>query len=134
MIAVDSSALLAVMLREPDGVRYRDALLAANGDAATSVAQVLEVSIKLLNRFGEVGEAKLPDLLAALNVAIADIDAEQLHEARRAYRQFGKGRHPAGLNYGDCFAYALSKTNNWPLLFKGDDFSKTDVEPASLTA
>ena len=132
MIAVDSSALLAVMLREPDGDLFRDALVRANGEAIASVAQILEVSIRLLHRFGEAGEAMLPALLGELKVGIADIDAEHLHEARAAYRRFGKGRHPAGLNFGDCFAYALSKTNNWPLLFKGDDFAKTDIEAAKV--
>ena len=118
MIAVDSSAILAVLLRESDWRVFRAAFVAAKGQAVTSVAQALEVSIRLLNRFGEQGEAKLPALLAALGIAVVAIDADQFDAARGAYRQFGKGRHAAGLNYGDCFSYALAKTRGLPLLFK----------------
>jgi ribonuclease VapC len=66
-------------------------------------------------------------LLAAANVEIIAVDLPQVHAAREAFRQFGKGRHPAGLNFGDCFSYALAKGRSEPLLFKGSDFSQTDI-------
>ena len=81
-------------------------------------------------RLGEAGAAELDLWLYKAGVEIVAVDAEQIAVARRAWRSYGKGRHPAGLNYGDCFSYALAKTRNEPLLFKGDDFSRTDIEAA----
>jgi ribonuclease VapC len=81
-------------------------------------------------RLGEAGGSELDLWLHKAGVDIVAVDAEQADLARRAWRRFGKGRHPAGLNYGDCFSYALAATTQEPLLFKGHDFSRTDIRPA----
>ena len=79
-------------------------------------------------RLGEAGGRELDLLVHKAQMEVVAVTVEQLEMARHAFRTYGKGRHPAGLNYGDCFAYALSKTSGEPLLFKGNDFSRTDVE------
>jgi ribonuclease VapC len=90
----------------------------------------LETAIVVENRFGESGGRELDLLILRLPIQVASIDREQLEWARIAFRRFGKGRHEAGLNFGDCFAYALAKVSGEPLLFKGQDFSRTDVQAA----
>jgi len=87
----------------------------------------------LESRYGPDGVRDLDLFIAKAQVSLMPVDEEQADLARRAYRKFGKGRHPAGLNFGDCFSYALSRALELPLLFKGNDFSQTDVEchPAS---
>jgi len=87
----------------------------------------------LESRYGADGVRDLDLFIAKAQVSLVPVDEEQADLARRAYRKFGKGRHPAGLNFGDCFSYALSRALELPLLFKGNDFSQTDVEchPAS---
>ena len=79
------------------------------------------------SRYGEAGGRELDLWLVRIGADIVPVDADQAEEARRAWRRFGKGRHPAGLNYGDCFSYALAKARGAPLLFKGDDFRRTDI-------
>ena len=124
---IDTSALLAILLNEPEAVRYR---VAIENDPVRlmSAGSLLESCIVTETRFGEAGGRDLDLLLYKARVEIAAVNAEQVEVARHAFRTFGKGRHPAGLNFGDCFAYALSKTSGEPLLFKGEDFSRTDVE------
>ena len=92
-----------------------------------SAANLVETSIVIEARVGEAGGRELDRLLQKADVDVVAVDAEQADLARHAYRRFGKGRHPAGLNYGDCFSYALAISAGEPLLFKGDDFIHTDV-------
>ena len=92
-----------------------------------SAATFLEASIVIEARLGDPGGREFDLWLHRAEVEILPADAEQVDMARRAWRRFGRGRHPAGLNYGDCFSYALAVTHDEPLLFKGDDFTKTDV-------
>lgn len=125
-MVLDTSALIAILLSEPDA----DRLLAAI-DAALfrrlSAASLVEAAIVIQARFGDPGERELDLLLDRMGIETIPVGAEHAALARSAYRRFGKGRHPAGLNYGDCFAYALSMALQEPLLFIGSDFSQTDV-------
>jgi ribonuclease VapC len=97
-----------------------------------SAANFLEASIVIESRKGETGGRELDLLLYRAAIEVVAVDQDQAEVARLAWRRFGKGRHPAGLNYGDCFAYALAKTRRLPLLFQGDDFSQTDIEAVVL--
>ena len=128
-MVVDTSAIVAFALGEPEAGAV--ARLLAEADALSiSAASVLECSLVLGRRFGPIGEEKLDELLREAGIAIVPFDAEQLDLARAAYRRFGKGRHPAQLNYGDCFSYALAKSLDEPLLYVGEDFAQTDVTAA----
>ncbi|HEX4765912.1 MAG TPA: type II toxin-antitoxin system VapC family toxin [Lichenihabitans sp.] len=126
-MVVDSSAFLAILLGEPEALAFRTAL---GGDATrlTSSASLLETTMVMLTRFGEPGAAELQALLRVADVQSAPFGPEHLGIAIDAFRRFGKGRHPAALNFGDCFSYALAKATGEPLLFKGDDFSRTDIK------
>jgi ribonuclease VapC len=95
-----------------------------------SAGTLLEASIVLQSKLGEAGVADLDELLAAAGVRCVAVDLAQAHAAREAFARFGKGRDAAGLNFGDCFAYALAKVGNAPLLFKGEDFPRTDAVAA----
>jgi ribonuclease VapC len=123
---VDSSALLAVLLDEPECSRFI-ALLAEAEDPLISAATLVEASIVMQAKTGDSGVDDLDELLAAAAVRCVAVDRAQAQIAREAYTRFGKGRSPAGLNFGDCFSYALAQVTGRPLLFKGDDFSLTDV-------
>jgi ribonuclease VapC len=92
-----------------------------------SAATLLEVAMVIESRKGEAGGAALDILVSQAAIEIVPVDGEQIAEARRGWRRFGRGRHAAGLNYGDLFSYALSRTTGEALLFKGDDFRRTDV-------
>jgi ribonuclease VapC len=127
MMVVDTSALLAIVFAEPEYRTLRAAIRQCDGSAQISVASVLEASIVLLHRHGKLAEAKLDSFIRYLGLNVAGIDAAQLSEARIAYQRYGKGQHAAGLNFGDCFSYALAKTTGLPLLFRGEDFSRTDI-------
>ncbi len=129
-MVVDTSALLAVLLDEPERDRFI-ALLAEARDPLISAATLLEASIVMRTRKGHDGVTRLDALLARAGVRPVAFDADQASLAREAFVRFGKGQHPAGLNFGDCFAYALAKAHDRPLLFKGDDFVRTDVVPAA---
>jgi len=125
-MVLDSSAVIALLLDEPDA----DAMRLAIADSATrlmSAATLVEASLVIENRSGEAGGRELDLLISRLGIVIVPVDAEQAAEARRAWRRYGRGRHAAGLNYGDLFSYALTRTTGEPLLFKGGDFTKTDV-------
>ena len=125
-MVLDSSAVIALLLDEPDA----DSLRLAIADADTrliSAATLVEASLVIESRFGETGGRELDLLISRLGVVIVSVDADQVDEARRAWRRFGRGRHPAGLNSGDLFSYALAHTTGQPLLFKGDDFARTDI-------
>lgn len=126
---VDSSALLAVLYREQDAERYEKAIASA-AYPRMSVANVLETSIVLEGRGGEAAGHELDLFLRDAEIELAPVGLDHLEAARRAWRRFGKGNHPASLNFGDCFAYALADLMDEPLLFKGEDFAQTDIEAA----
>jgi ribonuclease VapC len=128
-VVVDSSALVAIILRENEQPIFEDLIL-RDPVAVMSVASVLEVTITLLGRRRDADAARLEETLSILAITAHAVDLQQGIIAREAFTRFGRGRHPAALNFGDCFAYALAKTRGEPLLFKGDDFSQTDIAPA----
>jgi ribonuclease VapC len=128
-LVLDTSALLAMLLAEPERDAYV-ALLADAEDPLISAATLVEASLVMLAKTAEAGIQDLDELLATGGVRCVAVDEEQARLARDAFARFGKGRSPAGLNFGDCFSYALAQATNRPLLFKRDDFSKTDVTPA----
>lgn len=125
-MVLDTSALLTLLLDEPEAESFRVAI-EEHPTRLVSAATVLETGIVIEARKGEAGGRELDILLHEADVSVVAVDAEQVAEARRAYRRYGKGRHVAGLNFGDVFAYALSRTSGEPLLFKGEDFARTDV-------
>lgn len=126
---VDSSALMSILQQEPDAVRFAAALSRTQG-SQMSAANWLEASMLLFVRQDEQGVRDLDGLIAHYNIEIVEVTVEQARAARRAFIKYGKGIHPARLNFGDCFAYALAKDTGEPLLFKGDDFAQTDVVAA----
>ena len=128
-MVLDTSALLAVLLGEPERDRFIAALADAE-DPLISAATLVESSIVMRAKTGDGGVADLDDVLAAAAVRSVAVDSVQAYLARDAFARFGKGRGAAGLNFGDCFSYALARAMDRPLLFTGDDFSKTDVTPA----
>jgi ribonuclease VapC len=125
-MVIDTSALVAILTAEADARRLIETLDSTES-RLLSAANLVEVSIVIESRFGPEGVRDLDLFLARADIEIVPVDAEQATVARHAYSRFGKGRHPANLNYGDCFAYALAITRNEPLLFKGEDFAQTDV-------
>lgn len=130
-MVIDNSALVAVLLNEQNAVRLARAI-EAGPQRLLSAANLLEASIVIESRKGEVGGRELDLLLYRAGIEIVAVDQDQAEIARAAWRRFGKGRHSAGLNYGDCFAYALAKSRGLPLLFQGDDFSLTDIDRVPL--
>lgn len=128
-MVIDTSALLAILQDEPERVAF-NACIAEATTRRLSAASLVESSIVIETRFGQPGVLALDRFLELAQVTLEAVDREQAHLARIAYRRFGKGRHPAGLNLGDCFSYALATRHAETLLFKGDDFSRTDLEPA----
>jgi len=129
-VVLDTSALLAMLLAEPERDAYV-ALLAEAEDPLISAATLVEASVVMLAKTAQAGVRDLDELLVTGGVRCVAVDDEQAKLARDAFARFGKGRSPAGLNFGDCFAYALAQATNRPLLFKGDDFTKTDVTAAA---
>ena len=125
-MVIDTSALVTMLTDEPGAPDF-EAAIEADPVRLMSTASYLEAGIVIETRFGESGGRELDLWLHRAGVNLVAVDADQAVVARTAYRRFGKGRHRAGLNYGDCFAYALAKTSGEPLLFKGDDFVHTDV-------
>ena len=126
---VDSSAIVAILFDEPDAERYAAALQAAPR-RWMSVGNALEASIVVERRGGAATADDLDRFFERFRIELVPVTTEQLAVARRAWRRFGRGNHPAGLNFGDCFAYALAETAGEPLLFKGADFALTDLAPA----
>jgi len=129
-MVIDTSAILAILLGEPDARRFADTVGSAH-PKLLSAANLLEASIVVEARKGEDGARDLDLFVYRGEIEIVPVDQEQVEVARLAWRRFGKGRHPASLNYGDCFAYALAKVSGAALLFKGADFAQTDI-PAAL--
>lgn len=125
-MVIDSSALIAVLLNEENAARFATAI-ETSPQRLLSAANLLEASIVIESRKGEIGGRELDLLLYRAAIEIVAVDHDQAEIARAAWRRFGKGRHPAALNYGDCFAYALAKVRGQELLFQGEDFSQTDI-------
>lgn len=123
---IDSSVLIAILENEPEAERLIEAITHDSVRLISAVSMV-ETSIVILNRRGEAGLAELDSFLQAAGIETIAVTPEQANLARQAYERYGKGRHPAKLNFGDCFSYAAAIAHNEPLLFKGDDFSKTDI-------
>jgi ribonuclease VapC len=128
-VIVDSSAIVAVLRREAEADRFAG-LLAATSQLKMSAATYVELACVVDRRIGPLGLARLDEFLEGLQIAIVDFTAQQAQLARYAYVTFGKSHHDAALNFGDCFTYALAKETGEPLLFKGNDFAKTDVSSA----
>ena len=128
-MVIDTSALVAILQDEPERRRFNEAIEAA-AQRRISTATLVEISIVMEARYGADGVRDLDLFLAEASIEPIAVDAKQAQTAREAFRRFGKGRHPAGLNYGDCFSYALSRVLDEPLLFKGQDFPQTDVDAA----
>jgi ribonuclease VapC len=124
---VDASALIAVLRGEEDAPRFARALASRAEPKRLSAANSLAAAIVIDGSRDPIASRRLDELIAKAGIEIEPVTAEQAEIARAAYRDFGKGGRPAGLNFGDCFAYALAKATGEPLLFKGDDFARTDL-------
>jgi ribonuclease VapC len=128
---VDTSAIIDVLKEESDAPRFLHALTISTEPKRMSAANYLEAGIIFDSNRNPQLSRRLDDLIVRTEIAVESVTPQQAEIARAAYRDFGKGSgHPAGLNFGDCFAYALAKSTREPLLFKGDDFSRTDVAAA----
>jgi len=125
-MVLDTSVLLALLLDEPEAEEFR-AAVEEDTTRLVSAATLLETALVIEARKGEPGGRELDALIHKAEIVVVAVDAEQVSGARRAYRRFGTGRHAAGLDFGDLFAYALARTSGEPLLFKGEDFARTDV-------
>jgi len=128
-MVIASSALLAIIFEEPDASIYLSALLNSD-NCLVSAASLVETSMVSLRLRSPDPITLLDDLINRIEIIVAPVDHEQALLAREAFRRFGKGRHKAGLNFGDCFSYALAKQTGEPLLYKGSDFSLTDIVSA----
>jgi ribonuclease VapC len=128
-MVIDSSALLAILQDEPERRALVEAIESADR-RCLSVVNLVEASIVLEARRGPTAARFLDTLVERAGIEVVGVDREQGELARRAFARFGKGRHSAGLNFGDCFAYALAQAFGDSLLFKGGDFSQTDITPA----
>ena len=125
-MVIDTSALIAILRKEPEATSFRDAILDDTLRLASAMSK-LEAGMVVIGRVGTVGLPVLDRLLAELQIAVVPFDEHQADIARDAFARFGKGRHRAGLNFGACAAYALAMAEAEPLLFKGTDFGATDV-------
>ena len=125
-MVIDSSVLIAVLLKEPDAEQILNQLIDAD-ELYLSAISLVETAIVIEYKKGKSGADKLNELLAELTPTIFAFDETQASLARMAWRKYGKGRHPAKLNFGDCCSYALAKHLNCRLFFKGNDFSQTDL-------
>jgi ribonuclease VapC len=130
-VVIDTSALIAILLGEREAQEFIG-LIASAEDPVISAATLLEGSIVMHAKTGQDGIDDLDELIAAAGIRCIAFDATQAAVARHAFVAYGKGHAPAALNYGDCFAYALAQVMGRPMLFKGRDFSQTDIEPAHM--
>ena len=128
-MVIDTSAIVAIALDEREAPSFEERI-ADDPARMISAATLLETAMVIETRLGARGGAELDLWLQKAGVEIVAVDSELVDVARRAWRRFGKGRHPAGLNFGDCFSYALASLTQEPLLFKGADFAETDIRPA----
>ncbi len=124
---VETSAIVAILFRESEAERYEKAILEAQ-NCRMSVVSYLEAAIVLESRNGIAAGHDLDALLKEMDIELEPVTLDQAQGARRAWQRFGKGNHPASLNFGDCFSYALAEATREPLLFKGRDFALTDIE------
>jgi ribonuclease VapC len=129
LIVIDSSALVAILRDEPERRPFIDAIV-DHGEPRISAATYVEASMVMELRLGDRGGREIDVLIEDVGMAIVPVDQAQATIAREAFRRFGKGRHRAALNFGDCFVYALAKILDAPVLFKGDDFALTDIKRA----
>ena len=125
-MVIDTSAIIAILQDEKGSDRLIPIIEKADS-LKISAATVVEAGIVMYARYGDAGEVEVDQFLFRLGIKIVAVTEEQAEFARTAYRNYGKGNHPAGLNYGDCFSYALAKSLNEPLLYVGDDFDKSDL-------
>lgn len=125
-MVIDTSALVAMLSGEPEAAAF-EAAVGADPVRLMSAASYLEAAIVIETRYGEPGGRELDLWLHRATVDLVSVDSGQAESARAAYRRYGKGRHRAALNFGDCVSYALAKASGQPLLFKGDDFTHTDI-------
>jgi ribonuclease VapC len=129
-VIIDTSALIAILRDEPDARQFAEAIEAAR-ERRISAATHVELGAVIDSARDPVASRRVDELIEVARISVEPVSAMQGRIAREAYRDFGKGsRHRAGLNFGDCFAYALAKETGEPLLFKGDDFAQTDIAPA----
>ena len=128
---LDSSAIVAVLRAERDAHEFAAAIASA-ASCRISAASYVEAAIVIDSGRDSIASRRFDDFFRASRIAIETVTPRQAEIARHAYHDFGKGRHKAGLNFGDCFAYALAKEMDEPLLFKGNDFRHTDVEVAKF--
>jgi ribonuclease VapC len=126
-MVIDSSAVIAIFLGEPERQQFLDSILQA-GKRLMSAANALETGIVLEAKRGESAGREFDLFVVRTNLEVVSVDIEQVEIARSAWRKFGKGRHRAALNFGDCFTYALAKWSGETVLAKGDDFVLTDLE------
>jgi ribonuclease VapC len=127
---IDTSAIIAILAGEPDAAHFAQ-LIETNPAPRIGAPALLEASIVLTRWYGDVAEAALDAFVRESGAEIVAFDLPQLRAAQSAYLQYGKGRHPAGLNFGDCMSYALAQVCGEALLFKGQDFSQTDIHSAA---
>jgi ribonuclease VapC len=125
-MVVDTSALIAILLLEQEAESFTRTIADAR-PRLISAANLFEAAIVIEGRLGPEAGGDLDDFVADVGLEVEPVTLDQVRIARQAYRTYGRGYHPAGLNFGDCFAYALAKTAGLPLLFKGGDFTRTDV-------
>jgi ribonuclease VapC len=128
LMVIDTSAIVAILLDEPEHYDF-DRLIDADGVRLISVVTRVEAAFVVEGRRGHAGRLRLDRFFELTAAEIVSVTPEQAELAVEAFRRYGKGRHPIGLNIGDCFSYALAKSIGEPLLFKGNDFSQTDIVP-----
>jgi len=128
-VILDASAIISILRGENDAPQMAQAVARA-AERRTSVVTYVEAAVVIDSSRDPVSSRRLDDFFGEAQIRVEPVTIEQGEIARQAYRDFGKGRHRASLNFGDCFAYALARARREPLLFKGDDFCHTDVEPA----
>jgi ribonuclease VapC len=130
-VIVDTSVIIAILKDEPDAAAIGEVLVRSQTSRMSAVSYV-EAGVVVDSNRNPILSRRLDDLLRDLEIGVETVTLTQARIAREAYRDFGKGRHRAGLNFGDCFAYALAKEKSEPLLFKGEDFRHTDIERADF--
>ena len=130
-MVVDTSVIIALVQKEPDWQQFVDRLVAAPA-LAMSAASWVEVGVVVLARLPHAAVRDAEEIRRDLAIRLSPVDEQQAALAWTAFRRYGRGRHRAGLNIGDCFAYALARSRAEPLLFRGDDFARTDIEPAGV--
>ena len=125
-MVIDTSAILAILFDEPE-CRHFAEMIEADDIRLVSAATLLEAALVIESRRGEAAGRELDLFMHRAHISIVPVDADQVEIARVAWRKYGKGRHTAGLNFGDCFSYALARVSGEPLLVKGNDFAQTDI-------